>query len=255
MTDPRRRAGPDERNDSLPADRAYSSRARGTLVMLRHGRTTWNDESRFTGWADPPLNERGVREALRAGDVIAAAGLNVSVVFTSRVARALDTATIVMSTDHDVPVEWQNDWRLNERHFGLLQGLDRATAIARYGRDSVRHWKRDRNAVPPAVPEYDERHPRHDQRYGDVSPESLPGAESIADHERRVLACWFEVIEPRLEGGEDVLVVGHCHSLRALARFTSADPGCATDSLFAQTGGAVMTRAPGLFIALEIDHT
>ena len=223
--------------------------------MLRHGRTAWNDESRFTGWADPPLSEHGAREAHWAGDAIAAAGLNVSVVFTSRATRALDTATIVMSTDHDVPVEWQIDWRLNERHFGLLQGLDRATAIARYGRDSVRHWKRDRDAVPPAVPEDDERHPRHDHRYGDVAPTSLPGAESIADHERRVLACWFDAIEPRLKGGEDVLVVGHCHSLRALARFTSADPGCATDSLFAQTGSAVMTRESGLLVALEIDHT
>lgn len=249
MTYQGRRVDLDERRDAGSPD---ATRTRGTLVMLRHGRTSWNDEARFTGWADPALSDLGAAEAVRAGDAIAAARLNLSVVITSPATRAIDTATIATFGDVGARVEWRIDWRLNERHFGLLQGLDRTSAIARYGRASVRHWKRDRDAVPPAIPEDDDRHPRHDVRYIDVAPAFLPGAESITSHERRVLACWSEVIAPRLERGEDVLVVAHCHSLRALARFTNADGGGATDSLFTNTGSALMTTEPGVFVELSV---
>ncbi len=250
MTDLRPRAVLAERGLTDSPNSPRVGLARGTLVMLRHGRTSWNDESRFTGWADPALSDRGAAEALRAGDAIAAVGLNVSVVITSPATRALETATIAMFRDEGPRVEWQIDWRLNERHFGLLQGLDRDSAIQRYGRASVRRWKRERDAVPPAIPEDDVRHPRHDVRYAGVAPELLPGAESIADQERRVHACWTEAIAPRLERGEDVLVVGHCHSLRALARLVDALHARETSSLFESTGSALMSSDAGGLVDL-----
>lgn len=253
MTVVRRLGDLGERGPTPSPRTPAARRAHGTLVMLRHGRTSWNDESRFTGWADPELSDRGEVEARRAGDALAVVSLDLSLVLTSAATRARETAALAVRAGEGVRFDWRVDWRLNERHFGLLQGMDRASAVARYGRDAVRHWKRDRDALPPAIPEDDERHPRHDGRYLDVARESLPGAETIADHERRVLACWGDTIAPRLAGGEDVLVVGHCHTLRALARLASAPRACATDSLFKDTGSALMTSEPGVFVELTRD--
>ncbi len=240
----------DEPTRGGPSPRALATTARGTLVLLRHGRTPWNDGSRFTGWAEPSLSARGTAEAVRAGDAIASCALNVSTVITSLATRALETATIALSGAQGLA--WRVDWRLNERHFGLLQGLDREAAIGRYGKASVRRWKRDRDAVPPAIPEHDLRHPRHDARYADVAPEHLPGAESIADHEGRIGACWADTIDPLLEQGADVLVVAHCHSLRALTRLVTTTDGGATTALFADTGSVVIASGSGVLRELEI---
>ena len=233
----------DETHGDLPTSGARATTDRGTLVLLRHGRTQWNDESRFTGWADPSLSELGTREAAWAGEVIASCGVRVSVVIASFASRALQTATFAMPVT-SAP-DRRRDWRLNERHFGLLQGLDRSAAIDRYGKASVRQWRRDRDAVPPAIPKDDARHPHHDPRYAGVAPAELPGAESKADHERRIRACWLDTIDPLLVNGVAVLVVAHCHSLRALARLAATRDVDESPTLFAATGSVAIVTGSG----------
>ncbi len=245
----------EESSDAARTRPPRATTTRGALLLLRHGRTRWNDESRFIGWADPSLSGRGAAEAARAGDVIASTGLTVSDVIASPATRVLETATIAMFGAHEHQLKWHVDWRLHERHFGLLQGLDADAAIDRYGKASVRRWKRDRDAIPPAIPADDMRHPRHDPRYVNVAPEHLPGAESIADHEARIMECWTGTIDPLLANGVNVLVVAHCHSLRALARLVTTGDVGETSTLFAATGSAVIASGTGALRELDIDET
>lgn len=223
----------------------HTCRERGSLVLLRHGRTRWNDEGRITGWEDPPLSEEGAIEARRAGKLISSSGLEIALVCSSPAQRAVHTADVVLEVLDIVvacPPSRLIDWRLNERHFGLLQGLDRATASERYGRKAVREWKHDRVALPPQVPVTDRRHPVHDARYRHVERRLLPGSESIAQFSARVLECWQERIEPCLEGGADVLVVGHCHSLRVLADQLDTPRKATVPPPFASPGSVIVYR-------------
>ncbi len=190
---------------------------RGDLVLVRHGRTAWNEAGLIIGWEDPPLSATGAAEAERAGQLVAAEQLRITRVYTSLARRAVATAAeVVRHLDGPQP-DVIGDWRLNERHFGQLQGLDRAAAFERFGRAAVRSWKHDRDAVPPALVTTDMAHPVHDPRYRGVDPALLPGAESMANLVVRVLACWRERIAPSLEEGHDVLIVSHLHSLNAIA--------------------------------------
>ena len=213
---------------------------RGALILIRHGRTRWNDEGRIIGWEDPPLNEEGACEATRTGQLIFALGLPIATVFTSLAQRAAATVELVLATlDGPSPIILA-DWRLNERHFGLLQGLDRTAAADLYGRKALRAWKHDAAAVPPLVPPEDGRHPIHDNRYSHVERQLLPGAESITQHVARVLECWRNSINLHLDRGVNVLVVGHCHSLRILVNQIDNPPTLSTSPAFSLPGAAIL---------------
>lgn len=192
----------------------------------------------MTGWADPPLDATGRAEAGKAGDLLAGLGFVPDLVLTSCARRAETTAELVLEAVGATGVPVRADWRLNERHLGQLQGLDRATARRRYGKELVRAWRRADDAAPPALGRSDPRHPVHDPRYRHVDPGRLPGSETRAELERRVLEAWRELAVPALEAGLDVLVVGHCHALRGLLHQLGAhedDP-----PPFAATGSGVV---------------
>ena len=213
---------------------------RGALILIRHGRTCWNDKGLIIGWEDPPLNEAGTCEATRAGQLISALGLPIANVFTSPARRTTATVELVLAAlDGPSPIILA-DWRLNERHFGLLQGLDRTTAAELYGRKALRAWKHDPVAVPPPVPPEDGRHPVHDNRYSHVERQLLPGAESNAQHGARVLECWRDSINVHLERGVNVLVVGHCHSLRILENQINNPPSFSASPSFSLPGAAYL---------------
>lgn len=189
---------------------------RGTLILMRHGRTDWNDRGVITGWADPPLNVAGEHEARRAGRLLRANGLSVDVSLTSMARRAIETASIVLEELGDQGAVRQEEWRLNERHFGVLEGLDRPTALELFGRPAARDWKHDPHAAPPPLSRSDPRHPSNDVRYAALDPGRLPATETSVQLRARVEECWLEEIVPHLERGTNVLILSHCHSLRAL---------------------------------------
>ncbi len=172
----------------------------------------------MTGWANPELSPLGRAQARAAGDLLRRRGEVPSHVVTSRSTRALETALEIVRV-LDLDLEVRTCWRLNERQVGALQGLDRAAAILLYGRADFRAWRRQPYARPPALDEKDLRHPRHDARYADVDACRLPDSESLAQLNQRLVEGWVRDIEPLTLTGDTVLVVGHCHSLRALARF------------------------------------
>jgi 2,3-bisphosphoglycerate-dependent phosphoglycerate mutase len=189
-----------------------------TLVVLRHGESTWNREKRFQGWTDVELTDRGRRQADLAGRTLAAHGFAFDACFTSRLKRATDTLAIVLRAMEQESIPGNECWRLNERHYGALQGLGRWEAVRRYGLIPMLRWQREFSTPPPAVDLNDPRHPRHDPRYGELDPSELPRAESLADTLRRLLPCWNEEIAPALASGKRVLVVAHHNTLRALVK-------------------------------------
>lgn len=210
----------------------------GRLVLLRHGRTEWSATGRITGWEDPPLDDGGEAEARWAGALVASRGIRPAAVFTSCARRARRTAELVLETALGHGASVRADWRLNERHFGQLQGLDRHGARELLGRDWVRACSADPRLVPPEIPRTDRRHPVHDRAYRHVDRSRLPGGESLEQLDGRVLECWREVLEPTVRSGADVLVVGHCHALRALARHLGA--GARGGQPFARTGSGLV---------------
>ena len=210
---------------------------RGALVLVRHGRTAWSAAGRITGWEDPPLDELGEHEARRVGTVLAARGFRPAVVLTSCAGRARRTAELAAEAGVGGQAAVHADWRLNERHFGQLQGLDRRAARERFGKALVRACSIDPAAVPPQIARSDRRHPVHDAAYGRVDPARLPGGESLAQLAERVLECWHELAEPPLRRGVDVLVVSHCHALRALVRHLG---GGIDSRCFSATGSALL---------------
>ncbi|MBU6496214.1 MAG: 2,3-bisphosphoglycerate-dependent phosphoglycerate mutase [Acidobacteria bacterium] len=197
---------------------AGSSAIAARVLLVRHASTDWNAGGFITGWANPELSPLGRAQARATGDLLRRRGEVPSHVVTSRSARALDTALEILRV-LDLDLEVRASWRLNERQVGALQGLDREAAILLYGRTDFRAWRRQPYAQPPALDEDDLRHPRHDPRYADVDPRRLPASESLAQLNQRLVEGWVRDIEPLTLGGDTVLVVGHCHSLRALARF------------------------------------
>jgi 2,3-bisphosphoglycerate-dependent phosphoglycerate mutase len=189
-----------------------------TLVLLRHGQSTWNLENRFTGWTDVDLSEQGRAESHRAGQQLAGAGFDFDLAFTSVLKRAIRTLWIALDEMDLLWLPVERHWRLNERHYGALQGLNKAEMAERYGAEQVHLWRRSFAVPPPALSLDDPRHPRFDRRYARVEAAHLPASESLKDTLERVLPCWHEVIVPQLRQGAKVLIAAHGNSLRALVK-------------------------------------
>lgn len=189
-----------------------------TLILLRHGQSTWNLENRFTGWHDVDLTERGEREAHAAGELLVDADLLPDVCHTSVQVRAIRTAELALRAAGRSWIPVQRSWRLNERSYGALQGLDKAATLAEHGAEQVHLWRRSFDVPPPALSPDDERHPRHDPRYAALAPELVPATECLADVVVRALPYWYDAIVPQLRFGQTVLVAAHGNSLRALVK-------------------------------------
>ncbi|MGH9134409.1 MAG: 2,3-diphosphoglycerate-dependent phosphoglycerate mutase, partial [Ilumatobacteraceae bacterium] len=190
----------------------------GTLVILRHGQSTWNLENLFTGWHDVPLTATGEEEAAAAGRTMAEAGLQFDVSHTSVQTRAVTTHHIALDEMAQVWLPVQRHWRLNERHYGALQGLDKKATAERHGAEQTHMWRRSYDVPPPPVPLDNPEHPIHDPRYRLLPPDLLPATECLRDVVARVLPYWYDVIAPQLLAGLDVLVTAHGNSLRALLK-------------------------------------
>ena len=190
----------------------------GTLILVRHGQSTWNLENLFTGWTDVDLTEQGRAEAAQAGRELLKERLDIGIAFTSVLKRAIRTLWIMLDEMDRMWVPVERSWRLNERHYGALQGLDKAQTVARHGEAQVKIWRRSYDMPPPALAADDERHPRFDPRYAGVAPQELPATESLKDTLARVLPCWHARIAPELRSGRNVLVVAHGNSLRAMVK-------------------------------------
>jgi 2,3-bisphosphoglycerate-dependent phosphoglycerate mutase len=194
------------------------SPAPGTLILLRHGQSTWNLENLFTGWTDVPLSERGVREAVESGRLMQEAGLAPEVVHTSVLIRAIQTADLTLGEMGRTWIPVRRSWRLNERHYGALQGLNKKQTAERYGEAQVKLWRRSYDVRPPDLQPQDERHPSHDPRYAGMPPELLPSAECLKDVVDRMLPYWYDAIVPDLLLHPCVLVSAHGNSLRSLVK-------------------------------------
>ncbi|HTU65997.1 MAG TPA: 2,3-diphosphoglycerate-dependent phosphoglycerate mutase [Steroidobacteraceae bacterium] len=190
----------------------------GKLILVRHGQSTWNVENLFTGWHDVDLSDQGRHEAKSAGAEIRKAGIVPDVVFTSVLKRAIRTMWLVLD---ELDLMWlpvERSWRLNERHYGALQGLDKAQTVEKHGEAQVKIWRRSYDIPPPALDVADERHPIHDRRYAKLDPRVLPASESLKDTLARVLPFWNDRIVAELKAGKNVLVVAHGNSLRAVVK-------------------------------------
>ena len=192
------------------------------LVLLRHGQSQWNLDNRFTGWVDVDLTEQGRAEAAAAGKLMKDEGLQFDVAHTSVLKRAIHTLQgALKELDQDwLPV--LKSWRLNERHYGALQGLDKAETAARHGEDQVKIWRRSYDIPPPPMPLDDPGHPANDPRYAGLDRNALPSTESLATTLDRVLPYWHDAIAPSLKAGQDVLVAAHGNSLRALYKYLNS---------------------------------
>jgi 2,3-bisphosphoglycerate-dependent phosphoglycerate mutase len=190
----------------------------GQLVLVRHGQSDWNEKNLFTGWTDVDLTPRGQEEARQAGRTLVAAGLTFDIAFTSVLTRAVRTLWLVLDEMQLLWIPVENSWRLNERHYGSLQGLDKAQTTAKHGEAQVKIWRRSYDIPPPPLEESDPRHPRQDARYAALTPSVLPGTESLKTTLARVQPYWEDRIAPELMRGHNVLVAAHGNSLRALVK-------------------------------------
>jgi len=190
----------------------------GKLVLVRHGQSTWNLENLFTGWHDVDLTDAGREEAVLAGRELERERLEPRIAFTSVLKRAIRTLWLILDTTDRMWLPVERSWRLNERHYGALQGLNKAQTVAEHGEAQVKLWRRSYDVPPPALAPDDPRHPRFDQRYAELDPSLLPATESLKDTLARVLPYWEMRIAPELRAGKDVLVVAHGNSLRALVK-------------------------------------
>ena len=188
----------------------------GTLVILRHGESTWNQENLFTGWHDVPLTQKGANEATMAGHTIAADGVQFDVAHTSVLTRATATCQLALEAMGQEWLPVQRHWRLNERHYGALQGLDKKATTALHGAEQTHLWRRSYDVPPPPVGTDSPEHPINDARYRLLPPDVLPATECLADVVARVLPYWHDVVAPQLLTGQNVLIVAHGNSLRAL---------------------------------------
>jgi 2,3-bisphosphoglycerate-dependent phosphoglycerate mutase len=194
------------------------------LVLLRHGESTWNEENRFTGWTDVGLTERGVQEATEAGRTLLADRYTFDVAYTSVLKRAIKTLWIVMEEMDLMWIPVFRSWRLNERHYGALQGLNKRETAERHGEEQVKIWRRSYDVRPPALDPADERNPARDPRYRNVSPAEVPLTECLKDTVERFLPYWQDVIAPAVRRGERVLIAAHGNSLRALVKYLDDVP-------------------------------
>jgi 2,3-bisphosphoglycerate-dependent phosphoglycerate mutase len=189
------------------------------LVLLRHGESTWNKENRFTGWTDVDLTDKGREEAAEAGRLLAADGFTFDIAFTSLLKRAIRTCWITRDEMDLLWIPVQKSWRLNERHYGALQGLDKAETVARHGEEQVKIWRRSYDIPPPPLSPDDPRNPARDPRYASLSPDETPLAESLKDTVARFLPYWRDAIAPAVRAGQRVLIAAHGNSLRALVKY------------------------------------
>lgn len=187
-----------------------------TLVLIRHGESVWNQENRFTGWQDVDLADKGRQEAQRSGQVLRQKSILFDMVYTSVLKRAIKTLDIALEEMDACWLPVHKDWRLNERHYGQLQGLNKAETAAKHGEEQVKIWRRSYDTPPPLMKADDPRHPKNDPRYRNVPMRDLPLGESLKDTVERFLPLWNERILPDLKFGKNVLVVAHGNSLRAL---------------------------------------
>lgn len=188
------------------------------LILLRHGESTWNKENRFTGWTDVDLTEKGAEEARSAGRLLREEGYQFDVVYTSVLKRAIRTMWIVMDELDQMWLPVIRHWRLNERHYGALQGLNKAETAEKHGAEQVKIWRRSYATPPPALEENDERYPGHDRRYQSLTKDELPLTEALKDTVARFVPYWKDVIAKDVMAGSRVLIVAHGNSLRALVK-------------------------------------
>lgn len=190
----------------------------GALVLVRHGQSDWNLKNLFTGWTDVDLTEQGVAEARAAARTLRAEGIDFDIAFTSVLTRAIRTLWLILDETNLQWIPVKRDWRLNERHYGDLQGLDKAETTAKFGAEQVKIWRRSYDVPPPPLGADDPRHPRHEARYRAVAASALPSTESLKTTLARVRPCWEERIVPELRLGRNVLISAHGNSLRALVK-------------------------------------
>jgi len=193
-------------------------------VLLRHGESTWNKENLFTGWTDVELSEKGTQEAIEAGRVLLAEGYVFDVAYTSVLKRAIKTLWLALEQMDLMWIPIHNSWRLNERHYGDLQGLNKAAMVDRFGMEQVMLWRRSYDVPPPALNTNDDRSPAKDPRYADLDPKDIPMAECLKDTVARVLPYWHETIVPAIKSGKRVLVAAHGNSMRALIKYLDNMP-------------------------------
>jgi 2,3-bisphosphoglycerate-dependent phosphoglycerate mutase len=189
------------------------------VVLLRHGESEWNRENRFTGWTDVDLSERGLGEAKAAGALLKAEKYEFDVAFTSVLKRAIRTLWLALDAMDLMWIPVHRSWRLNERHYGGLQGLNKAETAAKYGEAQVKTWRRSYDIPPPPLEKSDARYPGHDRRYADLTPAELPLTECLKDTVARFLPVWHEDIAPTIQSGKRVLIAAHGNSLRALVKY------------------------------------
>jgi 2,3-bisphosphoglycerate-dependent phosphoglycerate mutase len=188
------------------------------VVLLRHGESEWNRTNRFTGWTDVGLSEKGVAEASEAGRLLGAEGFTFDIAYTSVLKRAIKTLWLALEELDQMWIPVLNHWRLNERHYGALQGLNKAETAAKFGEEQVKLWRRSYDTPPPALTPDDERFPGHDPRYAGLPPADLPLTESLKDTVARFLPYWHGTIAPAIRSGQRVLIAAHGNSLRALVK-------------------------------------
>jgi 2,3-bisphosphoglycerate-dependent phosphoglycerate mutase len=189
------------------------------LVLIRHGESDWNKENRFTGWTDVDLSETGRAEAKRAGQLLKAEGYSFDIAFSSVLKRAIRTLWMVLDEMDLLWIPVQRSWRLNERHYGGLQGLNKAETAAKFGEDQVKIWRRSYDVPPPPLTKDDPRFPGHDPRYKDLSADELPLTECLKDTVARFLPLWHDTIAPTVKSGKKVVIAAHGNSLRALVKY------------------------------------
>ncbi len=206
------------------------------VVLLRHGESIWNKANLFTGWTDVDLSEKGKEEAAEAGRVLKEQGFSFDIAFTSVLKRAIRTLWIVLDEMDLMWIRVVRDWRLNERHYGALQGLNKAETAARYGEKQVKIWRRSYDIPPPALEENDLRHPDRDPRYKSLSKDQLPLTECLKDTVARFLPCWQGEIVPAIRTGKRVLIAAHGNSLRALVKYLDNVPDLEIVELNIPTG-------------------
>ncbi|MDO4787350.1 MAG: 2,3-diphosphoglycerate-dependent phosphoglycerate mutase [Fretibacterium sp.] len=189
------------------------------IALIRHGESAWNRENRFTGWTDVPLSEKGVEEARAAGWLLKEEGYAFDLAFTSVLKRAIKTLWLVLEEMDRMWIPVRHSWKLNERHYGGLQGLNKSETAARYGDEQVKIWRRSYDVLPPLLDKDDDRYPAKDPRYADLAPEQIPAGECLADTVARVVPYWREAIVPEIRAGRKVVVAAHGNSLRALVKY------------------------------------
>jgi len=189
------------------------------LVLLRHGESQWNLENKFTGWTDVDLTVKGIAEAKSSGQLLEDEGFEFNLVYTSVLKRATRTMDLCLKTMGIDNISIEYDWRLNERHYGALQGLNKTETAQKYGDEQVLIWRRSYNIPPPPLKLDDTRHPQFDNQYSNIDPSKLPASECLKDTVDRFLSIWHESIAPSIKSGEKVLIVAHGNSLRALVKY------------------------------------